>query len=113
LAVTMRARLWSSSAPPPLQQVLDLLASVSELEAALDQLHALADAVELAGQELLRLHEHLLAHADLAEIVQEGGVAELGHLLGAETRGAIGPGLRTVDRRGETHREVGDAGRMA
>ena len=41
--------------------------------------------------ELLGLHEDLLAHPDLAEVVQQRGVANLAHLVGGEPHVAKGP----------------------
>ena len=89
--------------------MLDLLAGVAELDPALDQLHALADPFELAGKELLGLHQHLLADADLAEVVQQGGVAELRHLLGAEAPVAVGPRAAAIHDLRQTDGEIGDA----
>src|SRR5207249_7409507 len=87
----------------------DLLAGVAELDPALDQLDALADPIELSREELLGLHEHLLADADLAEVVQQGGVAKLRHLLGAEAPLAVGPRAAAVHHLRETDGEIGDA----
>src|SRR4029077_19867671 len=47
--------------------------------------------------ELLRLDEDLLAHADLAEVVQQGGVANFLELLAREFEAAIGTVAGTVD----------------
>ena len=47
---------------------------------SLEEREPAANRLEVAGVELLLLHQHLFAHADLAEVVQQAGVAELAEL---------------------------------
>src|SRR5690349_22975786 len=53
--------------------------------------------------ELLRLDQHLLAHPDLAEVVQQAGVADLLQLLAREVDAAEGPIASTIHDFGEPH----------
>src|SRR6266496_2131170 len=57
---------------------------------------ALPDEVELQRVELLRLDEHLLPHAHLAEVVQQAGVPDLADLLAREPYAAVQPLVRPV-----------------
>ena len=90
-----------------LEQPVHLAARVAQLEAAPDDLAALPDQVELARRELLGLDQHVLAHADLAEVVEQRGVADLLHLVGREADLAEGAAIGAVHRGGQRHREVG------
>ena len=64
-------------------------------------------------RQLPRLDEHLLADADLAEVVQHGGVAQLAELVAADADGGEGPGIRAVDELREPAGEQRDALRVA
>jgi hypothetical protein len=61
-------------------------------EVALEQLHAVPNALELRRVELLRLHQHVFPHADLAEVVEERGDSELHHRIRAEAHRGVRPG---------------------
>ena len=74
---------------------------------------ALLDELELQGIKLLGFDQHLLPHADLAEIMEQAGIADLLDLLPGERHAAIGAVLRAVDDGGESHRHVGDPSRVA
>ena len=74
---------------------------------------AMADDLEVRRIELLLLHQHLLAHADLAEVVQQPGVAKLAQLLAREPQAAVGPLAAAIDRLGQPDGERRDAARMA
>ena len=50
----------------------------------------------LARQELLRLDEDVLAHADLPEVVEDGGVPELAQLLAGYAEAGVRPLRRAV-----------------
>src|ERR1041384_974216 len=67
---------------------------------------------QVGGIELLRLDQHLLAHADLAEIVEQGGVADLLQLLARELHQSVGAVRRAIDDLGETDRHAGDSARV-
>ena len=95
------------------ERPVELGASRPQHEVALEYLHPVADAVEVGGIEFLGLHQHVLAHADLTEIVQQRGVAQLHQLVVAELELAIGTRLAAVRRLRERHREVGHAERVA
>ena len=95
------------------QRVVELGARGAQPEIALEQLHAVADAVEIRRIELLGLHEHVLAHAHLAEVVQQRGVAQLHQLVVAEFELAVRSGLAAIDDLGEPDREVSHAERVA
>ncbi len=51
-----------------------------------DQLEAVLHRAQLVRVELLGLDQHVLAHADLAEVVQQRGVADLLDLLAGEAQ---------------------------
>src|SRR5438445_13794363 len=57
---------------------------------------ALPDERQVLGVQLLRLHQDLLAHADLAEIVEQPGVADLPQLLAGERHVPEGAVRRSV-----------------
>ena len=64
--------------------LLQLGAQVLRLQRALDVGEALPEEEHLADVELLALDEDLLAHADLAEVVEEARVADLLELVPGE-----------------------------
>ena len=101
----------AEAVPAVLEQPLGLPARVAQLQAAPDDLAALPDHVELAHRELLGLDQYLLAHADLAEVVQERRVADLLHLVRGEAHVTEGAAV-TVHRGGQSHREVGHPERV-
>ena len=65
----------------------DLGAQVVGLDGALDHAETLPQREHLAEEELLRLDQDLLAHPDLAEVVQQARVADLLDLVAAEAHG--------------------------
>ena len=71
------------------------------LERGAREVEAGPDELELVREELVRLHEDVLAHADLAEVVQERGVAELLEGGGIEADAPEVGGRRLLDRAGE------------
>ncbi len=71
-----------------------------------------ADELERLVVELLRLDEHLLAHADLAEVVEEARVLELAQILAREVRVLVRTVRLAVDDLRELDREIGDAARV-
>ena len=56
-----------------------------------------ADRLELHRIELLLLDQHLLADADLAEVVQQRGVADLAELIGREVDVAVVAVIDAID----------------
>ena len=60
------------------------------LERARHEVEARADELRALVVELLRLDQHLLAHADLAEVVEEARVLELAQILAREVRVLVG-----------------------
>jgi len=74
-------RLLEEAGAAALEQMIDLAARVVELDSPLQHFTTLADQIELAGPQLLGLDENLLAHADLAEVVEQRRVADLAQLL--------------------------------
>src|SRR5256885_12029793 len=60
-----------------LLEKLGPLAPELALRGAPHEVVPLLDEVELQRVELLGLHEHLLPHAHLAEVVQQAGIADL------------------------------------
>ena len=71
-------------APVPQQVARARSRSNSSSACCSEEREAVADQLELVRVELLLLHEHLLAHADLAEVVQQPRVAQLAQLLARE-----------------------------
>jgi hypothetical protein len=76
---------------PAVAHGVELRLVVLGLQRALDVGEALADHEHLADVELLALDEHLLAHAHLAEVVQEARVADLLELVAREATSRKGP----------------------
>ncbi len=74
---------------------------------------ALKDQLKFHGVEFLGFHQHLLADADLAEIVQQAGVADLPQLPLREEGLAVGSVGCAVDSLRESHRQVRHPARMA
>ena len=93
----------------PAQERVEFLAQELQLEPALQDLGALANQLETRGGQLLGLDEHVLANANLAEVVKERGIAELADLVGREAHVAEGPTGGAVGGLGEGHREIRDA----
>src|SRR5207244_11934575 len=96
-----------------LEQVLDLAPAVAQLEAPADGLDALLDQLEMLGVELLGLDEYLFPHADLAEIVEQRGVADLLHLVRREVHLSVRPRGHAINGLREADRQVRDAEGMA
>src|SRR5205823_12438977 len=96
-------RLEKLGAPPP----------ELPLRRAPHEVVTLPDQLELQRVELLRLDEHLLAHAHLPEVVQQPGVAELADLLAREAHALVGAVARAVHHDGEAHGHVRDPPRVA
>ena len=80
------------------QQQLGACALELELRALIEVGEAMPDQVEVVRVELLLLHQHLLADADLAEVVQQAGVAQLAQLLAREGDVAIRPARQPIHR---------------
>ena len=72
-----------------------------------------ADRLERVRVELLRFDEHLLAHADLAEVVQERCVLELLHFALRELHAGVRAAIGAIDRLREAAREHAHTKRMA
>ena len=72
-----------------------------------------ADDLQIGWIQLLLLHQHLLAHANLAEVVEQAGVAQLAQLLPREGHRAKLPVVRAVHHLRQPHRERRHARRMA
>ena len=95
LPVDLRLQLCVPVHPFPGEALEALLHQPVEhrlLDVAEAQLHQ----VHLLRVELLRLHEHVLAHADLAEIVQEARVADLLQVLRGEVGVPVHPAAHPV-----------------
>ena len=73
------------------QQLGALRARSSRSAACIEIRESMADDLEILRVELLLLHQHLLAHADFAEVVQQAGVAQLAELFAREADVAIRP----------------------
>src|SRR6266571_8547538 len=84
-------------------EVFGPLAPKLALRGAPDERVAVADEPQVGGVELLGLDEHLFAHADFAEVVQEGGIADLFQLFAREAHAAIWTVARTVHHLREPH----------
>ena len=74
-----------------LQRHAQLALRVLHLQRLLDEREAQADRAAVLLVELLRLDQHPLAHADLAEVVQDGGVLDLLQPLLLNFSAANGP----------------------
>ncbi len=98
LVIPPRAVGGEEIRPGPLEPVLG---------AAQDEVVAVPDQLEVGGIELVGLDQDLLPDADLAEIVQQAGVAELPHLLGREPDHRVGPVAGPVHRLGQADRHRG------
>src|SRR5262245_13631862 len=95
------------------EEPVRLASGVAQFEPSANDLAALPNEVELTRRELLGFHQHLLAHAHLAEIVEQGRVADLSHLVRREPDVAEGAAVSAVHRGWERDGEVGDAERVA
>ena len=94
------------------EETTDFLSRVPELEAPLEDLRPLADQLEALRQELLGLDEHVLAHADFTEVVQERGIADLADLIGGEMQVAERSADRARGGLGDGHRQIGNPERV-
>ncbi len=75
--------------------------------------HPLEDQFQSLGLQLLRFDQHLLPNADLAEIVEQAGIAQFPELAIREPQVAEGATGRGVDGFGKAHREGRHPARMA
>ncbi len=90
-----------SRAAAPGAHRLQLLRRVLDLHRPLDELESRLDHLELAWHQLLGLDQDVLAHADLAEVVQKARVAELLELVLGKAHLAVLPGGDAAHRSGE------------
>ena len=90
------------------QQVVELALVGIVLRRLHGELEAVAERLQLQRIELLLFHQHLLADADFAEVVQQRGVTDLADLIGAEVNVAILL-VVTVDDARQLDGEIGDA----
>ena len=74
---------------------------------------AIFDQLQLVRLQLLGLGQHVLAHADLAEIVQQRGVAKFTQFVPAEADVAQPGAVDTIDRDRQALGKTGDAEGMA
>src|SRR5205085_11447468 len=72
-------------------EVFGPLAPEFALRRAPDERVAMPNEPKIGRVQFFCLDEDLLAHADLAEVVQEGGIANLFHLFPGERHVTIGP----------------------
>src|SRR5438067_2576158 len=77
------------SVAPEFQEILNLSAVRIALDCLHREIEATTNRLELHRIELFLLDEHLLANADLAEVVQQRRVSDLAHLIGREVNVAI------------------------
>ena len=94
-------------------QRLELLRCVLDLHRPLDELESGLDHLKLAWHQLFRLDEDVLAHTDLAEVVQETRVAQLLELVFGEPDLAVLARVDLGDRVGQSRGEALDAARVA
>src|SRR5262245_66511775 len=73
------------------QQHVDPRALEREIRGLQQILEAAADGLKILRIELLLLHEHLLAYAHFAEVVQQSRIPKLAQLLATELHLAVGP----------------------
>ena len=92
---------------------VDLLLEQLDLGRLQCELEPRADRVALVRVELLGLHQHLLAHADLAEVVEQRRVLELLQIAAAEADVGERPVAHRADALGQAAREHADAARVA
>src|SRR6185436_12349240 len=75
----------------------------------------LLERLELMWEQLVALDEDMLAHAHLAEVVEQRGVSQLAELLRAEADAGIGPHRQPIemlgDADGEQRHALGVTGR--
>ena len=100
---------WAGIAPP---HRLELFGRVLDLHRTLNELEARLDHLELAGHQLLRLDQDVLAHADLAEVVQQARVAQLLELVLGEVDVPILADLDPRDLAGQAGGQAFDATRV-
>src|SRR5690348_16260547 len=91
-----------------LEQIVGAFALELEIRPLQQEREAVPDELEIPGIQLLLLDENLLSHADLAEVVQEAGVAQLAKLLACEREPAIRADSATAHRLGQAHGERRD-----
>ena len=106
----MAAKAVADAAPP---HVLQLLAQRLGLDGLAHIGQTQADDLELPIVELLGLDQHLLAHADLAEVVQHARVFDLAQIVAREVHGSERPVGDGVHLLGQGHAQGGHAPRMA
>src|SRR5438309_1556420 len=104
----------SLGAPRFVQEHLHLAAFGAQLFLREQRLESSAQDLQLVRLQLVRLDEHVLADADLAEIVQQRRVAQLLALVAGELRPAPAARrpVRARQRVGEADREPGHAARV-
>ena len=99
--------------PSVAQEIIELLSGAFELDPSSGCEEALLDELPLRRIKLFRLHQQVLAHSDLAEIVQQGGVLQLLQVPGGKADLGVGPNRRAVHDLGQAHSQRGDALRVA
>ena len=94
------------------RQVVGALAFELQVDALQEIREPVPDDVEVPRVKFFLLHQHLLAHADFSEVVQQARVAQLAQLLLGELHVAILAGAAAIHCFRERHRERRDATRM-
>ncbi len=90
-------------------QVLQLALQIVLFDQLIDAQKPRFDQLQLVVIELLGFDQHLLAHADLAEVVQQRSVANLPDLFAGETHRRKLAVAQTIDGHSQAGGELGDA----
>ncbi len=90
-------------------EVLDPLLEIVPLGSAADEGVPLRDERQVLLVQLVLLHQHVLAHAHLPEVVQETRVLDLTDLVRREGQRAVRPGTGPIDGLRQLDRAVGHA----
>ena len=73
----------------PVGDFLDFLEPMGDIDHAEAVLAQVADDIDLRGIKFFCLDQHFFAHADLAKIVQQAGIADFPHLIAAEMNAGV------------------------
>ena len=71
------------------QQIFNLGFQDFVFQGALDEMKPLLNQLQLRGIKLFCLDQHFFAHADLAKIVQQAGIADFPHLIATEMNAGV------------------------
>ena len=94
------------------REVIGALALILEVHALQQVREPVPDDVQVPRVELFLLHQHLLAHADFAEVMQQAGVAQLAQLCVRELHVAVFSGPAAIDGFRQVDGQLRDAAGM-